>query len=122
MFVMNACSISGKSLHTSSCPSVAPLPKAASLVALLHPSLSCANCLHLTIPTLFKSLQWELDTGKNIHQSSCKMPSIIDQSQPKLQYVAPVCGVPDMNFLGKCLQYELRYRTGHNTVLHVKCS
>jgi len=61
MFVVNAYSISGKSLKTSSCSSVAPLPKkAASLAALLHPALSCANCLHLTIPTPFKSLQWEL--------------------------------------------------------------
>jgi hypothetical protein len=28
-----------------------------------------------------------------------------------------VCGVPDMNFSGKCFQYEMRYRTGHTLLM-----
>jgi len=89
--------LSGKSLQTSF-SSVAPLPKAAFLVALHHPSLSCANCLHLTIPTLFKSLQWELRYRQK--HISVFMQNVFNYRPitMNLQCGAHMCGVPDMNF------------------------
>lgn len=62
------------------------------------PSIPILCCLHLTIPTLFKSLQWELRYRQKHISVFMQNAFNYRPITPKLQCVAHVCGVPDMNF------------------------